>query len=89
MGSSKIYAVFKVYLTTGGHDFRPAYRKLSRLRLGNKLDTPMMALTATAALKVFDRHALNVLNLRHASPVYRECIKCSMPNLKIMYNSIT
>lgn len=42
----------KGYIVTGGHDFRPAYRKLSRLRVQNKLKTPMMALTATAALKV-------------------------------------
>ena len=43
-------------ISSWGHEFRPAYRRLSRLRALIPGDVPIMALTATADPKVWATH---------------------------------
>lgn len=61
----EIVSVFKLQMTQG-HDFRPAYRRLSALRQALPA-TPLMALTATATLQV---RQVSVESVGHSSCVH-------------------
>src|SRR6185312_3815954 len=59
-----------------GHDFRPEYRQLGRLRLRHP-DVPMLALTATAT----DRVRVDILDQLRLSDPYLHVASFNRPNL--------
>ena len=57
-----------------GHDFRPEYRKLSKLKTKLKYDIPILALTATATKTVLDDITKN-LNLQNPLVIQKSFLR--------------